>query len=215
MKGEEPSLPAAGPLLNEAKSQFGTMKTTLYQYRTQVDLDAGDYRYDCVGFVSYSLQRATPQAWASVFKATGIGKGRIPSPPKYQAFFAGLSGNPQEGWQAVAKASELRPGDVVAWEQKTESAVGHAVIIAGVPVAGPEGAWQVEVYDSTSSPHSDDSRTDDERAQKLASNGRRSGLGRGVMVFMADPATGALAGLGWSLKAKTFLVPIAAGRPVF
>ena len=48
--------PTVGPLFHEATNQFATMKTTLYQYRTQVDRDAGSYKYDCVGFVSYALK---------------------------------------------------------------------------------------------------------------------------------------------------------------
>ena len=64
-----------------------------------------------------------------------------PSPPRYRAFRASLAGRPQPGWEAVAEASDLRPGDVVAWEHKTETSAGHAVIIAKAPVAGPEGSW--------------------------------------------------------------------------
>ena len=203
----------SGPLFQEATNQFRTMKTTVYQHRTEVNRDAGSYRYDCVGFVSYALRQATPEAWATTVKVTGVAKGRIPSPLRYRAFFASLAEKPQPGWQAVKKVSELRCGDVVAWEHKTESSVGHAVIIGGVPVPGPDGLWSVEVYDSTSSPHSDDSRLNDERAQVLASTGRRSGLGHGVMVLIADPASGALAGLRWSAKARAITVPIAAGRP--
>jgi len=189
------------------------MVSTVYQYQTKVDRGAGSYQYDCVGFVSYALKRATPQAWATVAKATGIAKGRIPSPAKYRTFFAGLAERPQPGWIAVTKASELRPGDVVAWEHKTATSVGHAVVIGSNPIPGPDGSWLVEVYDSTASPHSDDSRPNDQRAQMLDSTGRRSGLGHGTMVFMADPATGALTGLRWSVKAKITAVPIAAGRP--
>src|SRR4051812_20760526 len=168
------------------------MTATLYQYQIRVDRTAGSYRYDCVGFVSYALQQAAPRAWDSAFKATGIAKGRIPSPPRYRAFFASLAGMAQAGWEAVTTAAELRPGDVVAWEQKTETAVGHAVIIGSKPAPGPEGTWVVEVYDSTSSPHSDDSRPSDQRAEILATTGRRSGLGHGVMAFTVDPASGAL-----------------------
>ena len=212
---ETPSLENT-PLLTEAKHQFETMKSTFYQYRIEVDRKAGSYRYDCVGFVSYSLQQAAPEAWASVFKATGIGKNRIPSPPKYQVFFANLSTTSQPGWQAVTKTNDLRPGDIVSWDHRTKSAVGHAVILAStpLPLPGKEGSWKVEVYDSTGSPHSDDTRPTDDRAQPLPSNGRRSGLGRGTMVLVADPATGRLTGLAWSLKAKAVTVPIAAGRPV-
>lgn len=202
-----------GPLFREARHEFQTMKITAYQHRTAVDREAGSYRYDCVGFVSYALRQAAPEAWATVVERTGIGRGRIPSPPRYRAFFESLAVSPQPGWQAVTKVSELRLGDVVAWEHKTESAVGHAVIIGGVPLPGPDGSWSVEVYDSTSSPHGDDSRRHDERAQVLASTGRRSGLGHGVMVLIADPASGALVGFCWSAKARAITVPIAAGRP--
>lgn len=212
LRAAEPT-PVIGPLFHEATNEFHAMKTTLYQHRTRVDSSTGSYRYDCVGFVSYALRQAAPQAWASTVKVTGIAKGRIPSPPRYQTFFAGLARNPQAGWQAVTNVSELRPGDVVAWEHKTETAVGHAVVIANTPTRGPEGDWIVEVYDSTSSPHSEDSRLKDERAQVLESTGRRSGLGHGVMVLLADPATGNLIGYRWSPKGKAVMAPIAAARP--
>lgn len=202
------------PLLDEAQRQFSTMKSTFYQHKTEVDREAGSYRYDCVGFVSYCLRKTRPEAWATVFKETGLAKGRIPSPPKYQAFFAGLADKPQPGWQAVPKVTDLQPGDIVSWEHRTKTAVGHAVILASAPVKDTEDSWKVEVYDSTGSPHTNDSRPGDDRAQPLPANGKRSGLGRGVMVLIADPATGALTGLRWSLKADAVTVPIAAGRPV-
>jgi hypothetical protein len=202
-----------GPLFHEATNEFATMTTTLYQYQTRVDREAGSYRYDCVGFVSFALKQAAPTAWETAVKVTRIAKGRIPSPLRYRAFFAGLADSPHAGWEAVTKASELRPGDVVAWEHKTETSVGHAVVIGGTPVRLADGSWLVEVYDSTSSPHGDDSRPNDQRAQVLAATGRHSGLGHGVMVFVVDPASGALTGVRWSPKAKTITVPIAAGRP--
>lgn len=196
-----------------AKREFETMKTTLYQHKTQVDLAAGDYRYDCVGFVSHALKKAAPQAWASAFKTIGLAKGRIPSPGGYRKFFAGLTDKPQVGWEPVLQAAALRPGDVVAWEYKTERSSGHAVIIGAAPVKAPDGSWTAEVYDSTSSWHAKDSRAKDPRAQVLAETGKRSGLGRGTMAFVADPATGALAGYRWSPQGKERKVPIAAGRP--
>ncbi len=202
-----------GPLFHEATNEFRTMTTTLYQHQTRVDRDVRSYRYDCVGFVSYALKQVAPQAWATAAKGTGITKGHIPSPPLYRAFLAGLSEKSQPGWEMVKKVSDLRSGDVVAWEHKTETSSGHAVIIGGTPMPLTNGLWLVEVYDSTSSPHSDDSRSTDLRAQVLASTGRRSGLGHGVMLFVADPASGALTGVRWTRKAKSITVPIAAGRP--
>ncbi len=212
LKGAEPGA-VWGPLFHEATNEFATMTTTIYQHQTRVDRTAGSYRYDCVGFVSYALRQAAPTAWATTAKVTGLAKGRIPSPPRYRAFFASLAEKPRPGWEAVTTASELRPGDVVAWERKTETSSGHAVVIGGIPVPGPDGSWLVEVYDSTSSPHSNDSRPKDQRAQVLASTGRHSGLGHGVMAFIADPTSGALTGVRWGLKAKVITVPIAAGRP--
>lgn len=207
------ALAASGPLFHEATNEFKTMTTTLYRNQMRVNRAAGSYRYDCVGFVSYALKQAAPQAWDSTFKATGIAKGRIPSPLRYRAFFTSLAKKPQPGWEAVTKASELLPGDVVAWEHKTKTAVGHAVVIGSAPVRRSDGSWLVEVYDSTSSPHGDDSRPNDHRAEVLASTHRHSGLGHGVMVFIADAASGALTGFRWSPKAKTITGPIAAGRP--
>lgn len=204
---------SAGPLFHEATNQFKAMTITLYQHQTRVDRTAGSYRYDCVGFVSYALKQAAPQARESAFKALDIKPGHIPTPAMYVAFFASLAAKPQPGWTAVSKASELRPGDVVAWEQITAKANGHAVVIASVPVEGSEGTWVVKVYDSTASPHGDDSRPNDQRAEQLATSGQRSGLGHGVMAFTADPTTGALIGYRWSPKSKANNVPIAAGRP--
>ncbi len=204
-----------GSFFGEVSHEFKTMTATRYQHKTEVDRAAGSYRYDCVGFVSYALRQSAPQAWASVVAACSIRKGYFPSPPRYQTFFASLAAKPQAGWQAVVKVSELQPGDIVSWDHKTETAVGHAVVIAGVPKPeeGADGVWLVEVYDSTGAPHQDDSRAEDSRAESIEPGGRRTGLGRGVMALIADPGTGALSGYRWSPKAKTVVVPIAAGRP--
>lgn len=202
------------PLYREATNQFAAMRSTLYQHKTQVNRSAGSYRYDCVGFVSYALKQAAPEAWNSVAKATSLAKGRIPSPPRYRAFFASLAASPQPGWAAVTNAYELKPGDVVAWEHRTARASGHAVIVGSVPEKSPDGSLLVEVYDSTSSPHSEDSRRSDPRAGVLQVTGRPSGLGHGRMVLVPDPATGALIGLRWGLKSSLVTVPIAAGRPL-
>jgi hypothetical protein len=210
--GEEPTI-GEGPLIAEAQRQFREMKSTGYQHKTEVDGKAQSYRYDCVGFVAYALKQAAPQARASAFQALEIAPGRIPSPPKYVAFFQSLTKNPQQGWQVVNRAKDLMPGDVVAWEYKTARSSGHAVIIAGIAKEEQKGIWVVKVYDSTSSPHADDSRLKDLRAEVLAASGNRSGLGHGVMAFSADPTTGVIIGYRWSPTSKTKITPIAAGRP--
>ena len=204
---------SAGPLYHEAVREFTSMKTTLYQHKTEVDREAGSYKYDCVRFVSYAMRQVAPQAWQSILREMQIARGHIPSPPSYQKFFARLAGKPQAGWEAVPRAADLRPGDIVSWDYKTERANGHAVIIASLPKQTADGSWEVKVYDATSTPHAEDSRPNDERAQIFDVTGRRSGLGHGVMAFTVDPATGALVGYRWTPKGKIILCPIGAGRP--
>lgn len=203
----------SGRFFEEVVHEFRTMKQTSYQHKTEVDRTSGTYRYDCVGFVSYALRQASPKAWASVVTACGIRKGYFPSPPRYQGFFASLEQHPQPGWRSVAKVADLLPGDIVSWDHKTQSAVGHAVVIAGRPRHEGAGVWIVEVYDSTAAPHLEDSRPGDERAQPTEAGGKPSGLGRGTMALIADPVSGALIGHRWSPKGKTVIAPTAAGRP--
>jgi hypothetical protein len=201
-----------GPLFAEAQRQFASMTRTTYQHKTQVDLKAQTYRYDCVGFVAYALKQAAPQARASAFKALEIAPGRIPSPPMYVAFFQSLVQTPQVGWQVISRVQDLRPGDVVAWEYKTAISSGHAVIVASVPLSAEEGTWVVKVYDSTSSPHGEDTRPQDSRTTVFTASGKKSGLGHGMMAFSADPSTGAITGYRWSPKSKTKIVTIVAAR---
>ena len=205
---------ASGPLYREATNEWAAMTSTLYQHHTEVDPSAGSYRFDCVGFVSHAIRTATPTAWAAVVKTLDLPKGRIPSPPRYRAFFAGLAEQPQPGWEAVTNVAALRPGDVVAWEHLSAASSGHAVIVGGLPARRPDGTWLVEVYDATSSPHGDDSRLHDPRAEILESTGNPSGLGHGIMAFTADPANGALTGVCWGPKSKPLTVPTAAARPL-
>lgn len=207
--------PVEGRLLYvEVTRQFESMTTTLYQHGTRVDREAGSYRYDCVGMVSYALKVAAPKAWETVFVDTGLKKGRIPSPPKFRSFFEDLAIEAKPGWEAVEKLSDLQPGDVVSWEHKTENSSGHTVIVGGIPEQQKNGEWLVKVYDSTSSPHGkSDSRYGDERAQILAHTGKPSGLGYGIMVFVADSKSGALSGWRWSAKGDLRMTPMAVGRP--
>ena len=84
------------------------------------------------------------------------------------------------------------------WEQKTKPTAGPAVVIGSAPVPGPDEAWLVEVYDSTASPHGDDSRPTDPRAEVLATNGQRSGA-VGVNLWLrklTKPAGGGLSSAG-------------------
>ena len=80
MRGAEAPA-SAGPLFHEVTHPFKAMTTTRYQHQTRVDRTTGRYRYDLVGFESFALKQAAPQARESAFKALAIKPGSIPSPP--------------------------------------------------------------------------------------------------------------------------------------
>lgn len=201
------------PLYAEAVREFTEMKATIYQHKTEVDRENGVYKYDCVEFVSYAMRQAAPRAWGTIIEEMRIPRGRIPSPPSYQKFFSRIAKEPKAGWEAVVRAADLRPGDIVSWDYKTARASGHAVVIAGMPEQREVGQWVVKVFDSTSTPHGEDSRQSDDRTRVYEVTGRRSGLGHGVMAFTCDVASGELTGYRWTPSGKTILCPIGAGRP--
>ena len=210
--GTGPAMP--GPVLTLVDGAFQTMRSTHYQHHTEVDTERGIYGFDCVGLVSWALRKSTPQAWTSLVQRMAIAPGRIPSPPTLVRFLQGLHQRPAPGWQAVANVEVLQPGDVISWEHRSSHASGHALILASRPRRDGEGTWLVEVFDSTSTPHADDSRPSDQRALRWERTGRRSGLGHGVMALISAPGEGTLIGFRWRPGGPTVLAPVAAGRPL-
>ena len=207
-------LPPPAPLLGLVEETLSTMTGTHYQHRTAVDTAQGSYGFDCVGLVSWALRQATPQAWSTLRQTMAIRPGRIPSPPTLVRFLQALTLHPQPNWQALSGVEQLRGGDVLAWAHRSSHASGHALILAGPPEPLGPGLWQVPVFDSTSTPHQDDSRPLDPRARTFERTGRPSGLGRGVIALVADPVGGSLRGFRWRPSGPTVLAPIAAGRPL-
>ncbi len=92
---------------------------------------------------------------------------------------------------------QLRGGDVLAWAHRSSHASGHAVLLAATPEPIGPGLWQVRVLDANSTPHQDDSRPQDRRAEAFERTGRPSGLGQGVIALLVDPAAGGLRGFRW------------------
>ena len=209
-----PATAGEAPLLRLVAAAFTTMASTRYQHHTDVDVAAGSYRFDCVGLVSWALRQATPLAWQALRQRMALAPGRGASPPTYERFFRSLQQRPAPGWQALPRVEDLRGGDVVSWARRTSHASGHALILAAAPQRLEPGLWQVVVFDATSTPHLQDSRPTDPRAQRFDRTGRPSGLGRGVAALVVDPHSGALLGFRWRPQGPTVLVPIAAARPL-
>lgn len=204
--------PPTSPVLSESVREYTTMTATRYQHHNVEDAAAGTYFYDCVGFVTYALERAAPTARDTIDARFSIRPGFVPSPGRFVQLFDELDGT-QAGWSPVHQVSALEPGDVVAWayDRSTSSnepahdhaASGHAFIVAAAPVPDGARSYLVQVWDSTGSPHgpNDTRRTNAKNLPGPA--GRPSGLGQGT-VRLDAAADGALVTVHWS----------PAGRPV-
>nr|MBA3451932.1 hypothetical protein [Deltaproteobacteria bacterium] len=115
---------------------------------------------------------------------------------------------PRNGWQRIATISDVLPGDVFAWRRPRglpSKNTGHVgfVVDRPRPVEGMPGAWAVQIVDSTSSYHQDDTRSDDVDG----------GFGIGTLVFLTDE-TGRATSYGWSgTRSEWYIVtPIVFGR---
>lgn len=181
-----PATAGTAALLASAQTQLSGMRQSDYQHETAVDVATGRYDYDCSGFIDYTLGQVSPAALAEIPTTASA---RRALAQDFEGFFSRLGpGDPQ--WTRVTTVPEIRPGDVVAWliSPDTQSRdTGHVMIAATAPEADPtiSGAYRLQIIDSTTSPHADDSRT----------NGA-TGLGTGWIGLAVD-AQGRPTGFYW------------------
>ena len=168
---------AGEDLLHRANLMVKNIKNTTYSHETYIDESKGIYEFDCSGFVNYLLIEMRPTAQAAIPH-----RGQdMPLAEDFYRYFRGLSKSPNKtGWSKVENTTDLKPGDIIAWLQPTSSEdsdnTGHVMIVGGKPLVNSNRKKEVlvPVIDSTSSPHSDDSR----------SKGS-AGLGKGTIgIFM-------------------------------
>ncbi len=183
------------------------MRATRYQHHNVENTRRRTYFYDCVGFVTYALQQSRPTAHSTLMTRLAIRRGYVPSPALYVRFFDQLDGT-QPGWSAIARVSDLQPGDVVAWAYDNPShSNGHAFVVGSAPTPDGTDSWLVTVWDSTASPHGRDDTRRTNPKNLPGPNGKPSGLGRGVVRLDAD-GTGRLTAVHWSSTSG----PVAAAR---
>ena len=195
----------AGRLSAEVRRIFGNAKSTEYSHKTQIDEQQGKYLCDCSGLACYVLKKEFPQHYKAVSKPKGRAR---PLAVDFYTFFNGLPAAPpgRDGWQQVPKLLDARPGDILAWKSanpKPGASTGHVVFIDGRPVRQQDGQVRVEIIDSTSRGHGNDTRQPGQ-----------TGIGRGTMWFTVDEK-GHPTAYRWSTaRGKLQERPIAIGRVV-
>jgi hypothetical protein len=175
-KNGEPANASTKRVHDEAMRILGSIKTTEYRHKTDIDEKKGAYYCDCSGFVGYVLNRSVTGDGRKGPLANGKSR---PLAMDYEKFFAGLppKANGDGRWQHIERIVDARPGDVIAWRHEVPKPgnTGHVVIVDQSPVIEKDGLVRVGVVDSTTLPSADITR---EKG--------KSGIGRRTMWFTVD-----------------------------
>ena len=185
-----PGTPGAALIAAEAVRELAVLKTSTYDHTTSVNESAGQFNFDCSGFVGYDLSKSLPDALGTLTAATTA----RPLAKDFEAFFAAIPTGGKTGrWHRVVRAADLVPGDVVAWLKPADVAssnTGHVLIVRLPVTPNPKRTdeWLVPITDSTSTPHgATDSRTPT----------GATGLGTGTIGLLVDGG-GAPIGYRWT-----------------
>lgn len=135
---------------------------TSYQHHTEIDEQNGVLHCDCSGFVGFLLRHEFPEHYVSLDGDEAPWRKRPVATTFYETFIAaGESNNHRVTWQRIPKMMNVLPGDVLAWRKKTikrGSTTGHVCVIASTPVKQKDGTVRIQIIDSTSVPHENDTR---------------------------------------------------------
>jgi hypothetical protein len=178
-----------------------TLRSSTYRHELRVDERRGVYEWDCSAMAAWVLARAAPRALSSV------GRGRVLAIDFVRAIARVPAGETAGGWTHVARVSDVRPGDVLAWRRPPwfqSPNTGHVAFVVGSPEPF-EGGYLVRIADASHYNHQDDTR-----------NGG-TGFGEGTILITADAASGVPTGYGWAGRwSGDWIVPteVVFGRPV-
>lgn len=159
LRADEPSWQS-----NHVMRQLGTIRSSLRssRYTSELSIDQvnGRYDFDCSAMAGWILAQATPQAYSALVSSTP----RRPRAKDFHRLIAAIPpGQERDGWVRVARVSDVRAGDIIAWlrPRRTDSNnTGHVAFAALVPrrLPGYENAFFVRVVDASSDRHGDDTR---------------------------------------------------------
>lgn len=195
--------PLPQQLAAKAEQVVNTLTETKYQYKEQIDPDAGTWLCDCNSFVGYLLEELAPSHYAKLPKEATQSR---PRAFEYYDFFSTLTSSTPGGWHRIQHMANARRGDILAWrfpQIEKGHDTGHVVYLADTPTLHANNIASVRVYDSASKAHFEDTRTD----------GRfSSGVGSGFLNFQLDEE-GRPTAFQFSPAASFEAYPIAIGRP--
>jgi hypothetical protein len=191
-----------GSLINPAKT-FGNriaevhseMTETRYSHSTKIDLEKGVLICDCSGFFDFILREEFPEHYLSLRGKEQPTRVRPLAVTYHETFTSvedqgsangalsanGASANGASAngaWASIPSLMDARPGDIIAWRKKEirkGSTTGHVCMVASHPEPIGEGLVKVQLIDSTTDPHENDTRP-------VGTNG----VGSGHRTFVVD-----------------------------
>lgn len=166
----------ADSMIEEANKILSNKRISAYNYKKSIDEKEGIYIFDCSTFVSFVLQKSSPEA----LHALRVDENHTHARAKnFYEFLSTLAeGERAQGWMGVRQMQNVQVGDVIAWKydpKLKKRDTGHVVIVYEKPVLEEVGLWRVRVLDSTKGRHAQDTRGENE-----------NGLGLGIMWFRVN-----------------------------
>lgn len=153
-----------------------SMVETRYQHHRSVRARRGRYFFDCSGMVQWVLEREARRAQLDLDEGER---------PLAIDFVRRISRAPTDrfrgGWRRIERISDVRPGDVFAWERPESFRsrnTGHVGFVVRAPrQVADTPVWAFRVADASRYTHQDDTRP-------WPGPG---GFGFGTIAFVADP----------------------------
>lgn len=174
---------------------FDNAQTTHYKHNKltaeqqwQVGAGTCGMEADCSGFVSYVLHSVAPNQYENIHALQPDRP--YPQSKTFAKFFNSLSNSaPTNGWIRVSSFSDLRRGDVIAWEKPlppgSRGNTGHVMFVAQRPGAvemiNGKKFVPITVLDSSSVTHFPPETLPPHTHQRA-----RDGLGKGVIRLLLD-----------------------------
>jgi hypothetical protein len=204
----------AAKVAGEAASSILNVLKTRYTHEIHIDDTAGIYDCDCSGFVEYLLSRTAPNHLTPLRDLSTDNDDERPLAHDFYTFFSRLPTTESDGtngWLQITTLGGTTRGDIVAWnlhDSNEPGDTGHVFVVAEAPtplIGGHDSSvtFAVNVYDSSSKEHFNDSRGDGDDF--------KGGVGSGTLHIQVD-AGGAPVRFRFSETSSYHMAPIAIGR---